>query len=145
MALTEDDILFGVKTHCKKNCKKVDCSLSQVCGGSEGGVGPNGILIDDHDGTKFTAKKWTLAYAENGDKVLQRVEPPSLVAYDDIAANSTCMEVKVSASLADFVELAGLYGFERVYLWRGSSWVWTSASWSDGIMSLTLQLVSQQS
>ena len=115
------------------------------CAFSEGGVGPNGILIDDHDGTKFMAKKWTLAYAENGDKVLQRVEPPSLVAYDDIAANSTCMEVKVSASLADFVELAGLYGFERVYLWRGSSWVWTSASWSDGIMSLTLQRVSQSS
>jgi hypothetical protein len=115
------------------------------CAFSEGDIGDNGIYIADRDGTKFTAKRWTLAYAEDGDKYLQRVGIPSLVAYDDIAVNSTCMEVKVSASLADFIELASLYGFMRLYFWRGSSWVWTSASWSDGVMTLTLQKVSQSS
>lgn len=115
------------------------------CAFSEGDIGDNGIFIKDRDGSNFVAKKWTLAYAENGDKHLQRVDVPSLVAYDDIAANSTCMDVKVSASVADFIELASLYGFMRLYFLRGSSWVWTSASWSDGVMTLTLQKVSQSS
>lgn len=113
------------------------------CAFSEGDIGDNGIFIKDRDGRNFVAKKWTLAYAENGEKYLQRVDAPSLVAYDDIAANSTCMAVKVSAPLADFVQLASLYGFMRLYFWRGSSWVWTSASWSDRVMTLTLQKVSQ--
>ena len=113
------------------------------CAFSEGDIGDHGIFIKDRDGRNFVAKKWTLAYAENGEKYLQRVDAPSLVAYDDIAANSTCMAVKVSAPLADFVQLASLYGFMRLYFWRGSSWVWTSASWSDRVMTLTLQKVSQ--
>ena len=113
------------------------------CAFSEGDIGDHGIYIADRDETKFTAKKWTLAYAEKGDTYLQRVGVPSLVAYDDIAANSTCMTVKVSAPLADFVQLASLYGFMRLYFWHGSSWVWTSASWSDRVMTLTLQKVSQ--
>lgn len=115
------------------------------CAFSEGDIGDHGIFIKDRDGRNFVAKKWTLAYAENGDTYLQRVDVPSLVAYDDIAANSTCMAVKVSAPLADFVQLASLYGFMRLYFWRGSSWVWTSASWSDRVMTLTLQKVSQSS
>jgi hypothetical protein len=142
---SEDYVANPIVVNYAVDNDNADSVKETKCAFSEGDIGPNGILIDDHDGTKFVAKKWTLAYAENGDKVLQRVEPPSLVAYDDIAANSTCMEVKVSAALADFAELASLYGFMRLYLWRGSSWVWTSASWSDGIMSLTLQRVSQQS
>lgn len=142
---SEDYVANPIVVNYAVDNDNADSVKETKCAFSEGDIGPNGILIDDHDGTKFVAKKWTLAYAENGDKVLQRVEPPSLVAYDDIAANSTCMEVKVSAALADFAELASLYGFMRLYLWRGSSWVWTSASWSDGIMSLTLQRVSQSS
>ena len=142
---SEDYVANPIVTNYHIDNDNADSVKETKCAFSEGDIGPNGILIDDHDGTKFVAKKWTLAYAENGDKVLQRVEPPSLTSYDDIAANSTCVVVKVSAPLSDFVELASIYGFNRVFFWRGLSLVWTSASWSDGIMTLTLQLVSQQS
>lgn len=117
---------------------------------SEGGQGTDGVQINDIDFTaspaKFSAKKWTIAYAENGFKFLQRVEQPSMVAYDDIAANSTCMAVKVSAPLSYFIGLSNLLdhgGFHRLFLWRGVSYVWTAATWSDRVMTLTLQKVSQ--
>ena len=117
---------------------------------SEGGQGTDGVQINDIDFTaspaKFSAKKWTIAYAENGFKFLQRVEQPSMVAYDDIASNSTCMAVKVSAPLSYFIGLSNLLdhgGFHRLFLWHGVSYVWTAATWSDRVMSLTLQKVSQ--
>ena len=119
---------------------------------SEGGIGPNGIFVDDIDfnasPAKFTAKKWTIAYAETGFKYLQRVAEPSMTAYDDIADNSTAIVVKKKAPLSEFIELSDYlssgYGFYRLYIWRGVSCVWTSASWSAGVMTLTLQRVSQR-
>lgn len=112
---------------------------------SEGNVGTHGVEIDDHDGAKFTAKKWTIAYAEDGDKWLQRVSDPSSVACSDIASESTCVRVKVQASVADFFDLIGVMtgGLFRVFVWRGCSYVWTDADWSEGVMGLTLQRVSQ--
>lgn len=117
---------------------------------SEGGVGTDGVQVNDFDFSgspaKFSAKKWTIAYAEDGDKFLTRVEAPSLVAYDDIANNATAVVAKVLAPLSDFVGLSDIMesgGFHRLYIWRGVSYVWTSASWSDGVMTLTLQKVSQ--
>lgn len=112
---------------------------------SEGNVGTHGVEIDDHDGAKFTAKKWTIAYAEDGDKYLRRVSTPSSVACSDIASESTCVRVKVQASVADFFDLIGVMkgGLFRVFVWRGCSYVWTDADWSEGVMGLTLQRVSQ--
>lgn len=112
---------------------------------SEGNVGTHGVEIDDHDGTKFTAKKWTIAYAEDGDKWLRRVSAPSSVACSDIASESTCVSVKVQASVADFFDLFGIMtgGLFRVFVWRGCSYVWTDADWSEGVMGLTMQRVSQ--
>lgn len=117
---------------------------------SEGGQGTDGVQINDIDFTaspaKFSAKKWTIAYAEDGFKFLQRVEQPSMISYDDIAANSTCIAVKVSAPLSYFIGLSNLLdhgGFHRLFLWRGVSYVWTAATWSDRVMTLTLQKVSQ--
>lgn len=112
---------------------------------SEGNVGTHGVEIDDHDGAKFTAKKWTIAYAEDGDKWLQRVSAPSSVACSDIASESTCVRVKVQASVADFFDLLDIMtgGMFRVFVWRGCSYVWTDADWSEGVMGLTLQRVSQ--
>lgn len=112
---------------------------------SEGNVGTHGVEIDDHDGAKFTAKKWTIAYAENGDKWLRRVSAPSSVACSDIATESTCVRVKVQASVADFFDLLDIMtgGLSRVFVWRGCSYVWTDADWSEGVMGLTLQRVSQ--
>ena len=140
---SEDYVRNHITTEYAVDNDNADSVKESKCAFSEGDIGDHGIFIQDRDEAKFTAKKWTLAYAENGDTYLQRVDAPSLVAYDDIAANSTCMAVKVSAPLADFVELASFYGFMRLYFGRGSSWVWTSASWSDRVMTLTLQKVSQ--
>lgn len=109
-------------------------------GFSEGSVGDNGILVKDVEaGPKFVAKKWTIAYADPGSTYLQRVNVPSPVGYYDIANNSTALEVRIAAEVADFFALQPTC----VYTWRGVAYVWTDASWSDGVLSLTLQRVSE--
>ena len=107
---------------------------------SEGSVGTNGVLVRDVEaGTKFVAKKWTLAYADASSAYLQRVAIPSPVGYYDIANNATALEVRIASEVADFFSLDPAC----VYTWRGVAYVWTDASWSDGIMTLTLQRVSE--
>lgn len=109
-------------------------------GWSEGSVGTYGILVRDVEaGPKFVAKKWTLARADANSAYLQRVEVPSPVGYYDIASNSTELDVRIAAEVADFFALDP----KCVYTWRGVAYVWTDASWSDGIMTLTLQRVSE--
>ena len=110
---------------------------------SEGNQGGDGVLIEDvtveSSTYKFAAKKWTLAYADAGESFLHRVSVPNPVGYDDLAANSTCIKVKVAMSEADFFDLAP----STTILWRGMAYLWTDADWSDGVVSLTLQKVSQ--
>lgn len=107
---------------------------------SEGSVGTNGVLVNDVEtGPKFVAKKWTLARAIASSAYLQRVNVPSPVGYYDIANNATALEVRIAAEVADFFKLQPTC----VYTWRGVAYVWTDASWSDGIMTLTLQRVSE--
>lgn len=110
---------------------------------SEGAVGDYGVLVKDVDASttpyKFVGKRWTLAQATSGSTYLQRVEAPEAVGYIDIADNSTAMTVKVAATEADFYTLKP----STTFLWRGSAFVWTDASWSAGVLSLTLQRVSQ--
>jgi hypothetical protein len=86
------------------------------------------------------AKKWTIAKAVTGETNLQRVDIPAPVGYDDIADNSTCLKVNMMAGEADFFALRP----NLVWLWRGMAYLWTDAQWSDGVLSLTLQKVSQQ-
>jgi hypothetical protein len=111
---------------------------------SEGNVGTNGVLIEDVDTStsppKFKAKRWTLALAELSSTYLQRIELPDPIGYEDIAQNSTAMQVRVDVQLADFFALKP----STTWLWRGSAFVWTDANWSDGVMTMTLQRVSQQ-
>lgn len=107
---------------------------------SEGSVGTNGVLVRDVEaGPKFVAKKWTLARADANNAYLQRVSMPSPVGYYDIANNATALEVRIAAEVAEFFALDQAC----VYTWRGVAYVWTDASWSDGIMTLTLQRVSE--
>ena len=107
---------------------------------SEGSVGTYGVLVRDVEaGPKFVAKKWTLARADASSTYLQRVEVPSPKGYYDIANNATALEVRIAAEVADFFALDP----KCVYTWRGVAYVWTDASWSDGIMTLTLQRVSE--
>ena len=110
---------------------------------SEGALGNNGVLIKDVSSSpiKFTAKKWTLARVDAAaahPDYLQRVEAPSAVGYDDIAANSTCLSLKAVMTFADFMDMKPM----DVFLWRGMAYVWTDASWSQGISTMTMQRVS---
>ena len=111
---------------------------------SEGEQGDVGVLIRDVDATatplKLVAKKWTIAKAVTGETNLQRVDIPAPVGYDDIADNSTCLKVKMMSGEADFFALRP----HLVWLWSGMAYLWTEAQWSDGVLSLTLQKVSQQ-
>lgn len=110
---------------------------------SEGSVGMNGILIRDVDNTssppKFAAKRWTLAWA-GSSAWLQRVDVADPVGYFDISDNSTMMTVKVAATLSEFETMKP----STTWLWRGAAFVWTDANWSDGVMTMTLQMVSRR-
>ena len=110
---------------------------------SEGDVGTNGVLIKDTEVqngvNKYVGKKWTIAYADSGSTYLQRIPQPDFVGYLDISAESTAVKMKLSAPLADFFDLVP----ETTLLWRGNAFVWTDASWSDGVLTLSLQKVSQ--
>lgn len=125
----ENDTRQGVATHTSKF--------------SDGNVGNNGIVIQDveveNNVGKFKAKKWTLAYVDDNSTYLQRVPLPDPPGYIDIATNSTCLVAKVSAGEAAFFSLTP----ETVFIWRGVAFVWTSANWSGGMLTLTLQKVSQ--
>ena len=111
---------------------------------SEGNVGDNGVVIVDVDVSsspdKFSAKRWTLAMATAGSTWLQRIDTPDPVGYADIAENSTCVQIRCAMQLAEFFALQP----STTWLWRGSAFVWTDANWSDGVMTMTLQRVSQQ-
>lgn len=110
---------------------------------SEGAVGNNGILIRDVDVTgttpKLAAKRCTIAYADPNETYLQRVPVPSPVGYDDIAQQSTCVRLRMLAGEAAFFALRPA----TTLLWRGMAYLWTDAQWSDEVLTLTLQKVSQ--
>lgn len=111
---------------------------------SEGNVGDDGIVIEDVDASssppKFKAKRWTLAMATADSEWLQRIDTPDPVGYADLATNSTCTQLRCVMQLAEFFALQP----STVLLWRGCAYIWTDASWSDGVLSLTLQRVSAQ-
>ena len=111
---------------------------------SEGSVGTNGVLIKDVivDGSnfKFNAKRWTITQATDQSIYLQRVEQFDPIGYGDITANATCVHVKVAAGEADFFSLEP----STTFIWRGIAYVWTDANWSNGVLSMTLQKVSQE-
>ena len=111
---------------------------------SEGSVGGNGILIDDWQASggtyKLKARKWTIAYADPNKTYLQRVSMPDFVGYADIANESTCIRIKMRKPEVTFFDLK----VTDVWLWRGMAYVWTDAQWSNGVLTMTLQKVSQQ-
>lgn len=110
---------------------------------NEGAVSDNGVLIRDVDTSasppKFSAKKWTLAMADGGSTYLQRIEVPDMEGYYDMATNGTCVKMRIKAQEAEFFALRS----GMVWLWRGMAYLWTDAQWSSGVMTITLQKVSQ--
>jgi hypothetical protein len=109
---------------------------------SEGNVGDDGVLIADVDPVdyKFTAKRWTLALAFPYLDTLQRINSPVAVGYHDIAANSTAVTVKALLPLVDFFTMKP----STTWLWRGCAYLWSKASWSDGVLTMELQRVSAE-
>jgi hypothetical protein len=109
---------------------------------SEGNVGDHGVLIADVDPVdyKFTAKRWTLALAYSYLDTLQRIHSPVAVGYHDIAANSTAVTVKALLPLVDFFTMKP----STTWLWRGCAYLWSKASWSDGVLTMELQRVSAE-
>lgn len=110
---------------------------------SEGAAGDNGVLVNDvsYDGTtaKLAAKKMTVALATAGSHYLQRVTQPQMRGYDDISMNSTTVRIKAAYPVGELVSLLP----RTTYVWRGVMYVWTEATWTGGVLSLTLQKVSQ--
>ena len=109
---------------------------------SEGNVGDNGVLIQDVDNVsyKFTAKRWTLALAFRYLDTLQRIHNPVAVGYHDIAANSTAVTIKALLPLVDFFTMKP----STTWLWRGCAYLWSKASWSDGVLTMEMQRVSAE-
>ena len=111
---------------------------------SEGNVGDKeDVLIADVDPVsyKFTAKRWTLALAlPNINNTLQRIHNPVAIGYHDIAANSTAVTVKALLPLADFFTMKP----STTWLWRGCAYLWSKASWSDGVLTMEMQRVSAE-
>lgn len=130
---------YGIDNEQLKDDKNVVAKFS------EGNVGTAGVYIEDFvlDSYPYKpkVKKWTLVYSDGNNAYLQRVGTPDPVGYLDIADNSTAVVVKVAAPEADFFSLTP----STTWLWRGMAYVWTDANWSDGVMTLTLQKVSQTS
>ena len=133
----ETDYMIPNETLSKVEDKKVAFS--------EGAVGSRGILIEDWQAQsgglyKIKAKKMTIAYADQNEAFLQRVAPPDEIGYNDIANESTNVKLSMLKPLAEFFDLK----LTDVWLWRGVAYVWTDAEWTDGVLTLTLQKVSQQ-
>ena len=110
---------------------------------SEGTQGDYGIAIYDQtleNGVgKVVAKRCTIGRIDPNDTHLQRVLPPDYPSCGDIADNSTCVVVK---TLAPEMEFFALKPYDYLIV-RGQMYRWMSGEWSDGIMTLTLQKVSQ--
>ena len=128
---------YEVQNELPKDTKDVTIKFS------EGNISSNGVLVEDvsNEGgvNKFVGKKFTIAYADNGYTYLQRIPPFDYVGYLDLSSDSTAVKVKTSSPLADLFDLEPT----TTFLWRGIAFVWTDASWSDSVMTMTLQKVSQ--
>ena len=134
---SEDYVTERLRTVYDVQTTQVKGEASHVAKFSEGNAGATMVYIKDNDDGKFSSKKWTIARRVGNE--LHRIEAPFPFGYDDIAVASTCVTMKVAASIEDFLSLQP----QTTFLWRGLAYVWTDANWSGNVMSLTLQKVSQ--
>ena len=141
---SEDYVTDRIRSAYEVDNEQQQGNADHVSKFSEGNIGDNGIVIEDVDVSaspaKFKAKRWTLAMATADSVWLQRIDTPDPVGYLDIADNSTCFQVRCAMELAELFSLQP----STVPVWRGCAYIWTDASWSDGVLSLTLQRVSAQ-
>ena len=137
---SEDYVTERLRTVYEVQTTQVKGEASHVAKFSEGNIGKaTMVYIKDNDDGKFSSKKWTIARRVGYE--LFRIEAPFPFGYDDIAVASTCVTMKVAATIEDFLSLQP----QTTFLWRGLAYVWTDANWSNNVMSLTLQKVSQPS
>ena len=78
--------------------------------------------------------KYTLAQVYSTSAYMRNAEIPSNAAIQSLTTKSTSVEVSVLMPLFEFETMQ-----QSVILqWDNAQWVWTSATWSDGITTLQL-------
>lgn len=82
--------------------------------------------------------KYTLAQIYAGDWDMRNAEIPANSAIQSLTTKSTAVEV---SALMPFFEFEAMQ--QNVLLqWDNAQWVWTSATWSDGIVTLQLSRIN---
>lgn len=99
----------------------------------DGSVFVDDVEFNGNDG-KPKAKKVTIADA-GGGKLLVHCAVVRQTLAEQAAIASTCVSVKARMDIADFASLTDDY---KVLL-RGRHYLWSSASWTAGVATLTLQ------
>lgn len=107
---------------------------------SEGNVNDDGEVVIhdtevDGETTKLTAKKWTVGVTGQGD-MMARVALEDYGLASVLSRNATSAVLRVLMDVDDFMRMSR----DALYHWRGMWYVWTDASWSDGVATLTLQV-----
>lgn len=128
---------YGIDNGNIDGTKDVKAMFSEGNAGTFVGDGNNVIIRDwniEGDEPELTATKWTIA--RSGSSKLRRIGfINDMTTTRTIAEQSTCVKVKAFVSLDDFMSV----GKHSLVIARGCQYVWTSAEWSNGIATMTLQ------
>lgn len=82
--------------------------------------------------------KYTLAQVYDTDAFMRNAEIPANAAIQSLTNKSTAVEVSVLMPLFEFEAMQ-----QNVLLqWDNAQWVWTSATWSDGVATLQLSRIN---
>lgn len=99
-----------------------------------GAVRVEDVEIGSDGNGKPTGSKVTVSLAGQG-KVLAHVSIAPMPLMYAVARRSTCVKMKVKMDVADFADIS----YDVKFRWRGINYLWTSAEWSQGVATLTLQ------
>ena len=107
--------------------------------GRDSGNGSGDVFVDDVDfgGDTPTVKatKWTVGLSGTGT-YLKRAALATYDANATIAMHGTCVTLRIVQDIADFLAITR----DAYFTWRGAGCVWTSAEWSGGVTTITLQV-----
>lgn len=82
--------------------------------------------------------KYTLAQVYDADAFMRNAEIPNNAAIQSLTTKSTAVEVSALMPLFEFEAMQ-----QSVLLqWDNARWVWTSATWSDGVVTLQLSRIN---
>lgn len=136
---SEDYVEYPIVSEIEVNNSTLEGKTENTIKFSEGNDDGNGnVFIDDTEFSStppnITAKKWTIAKSGTGN-VLRRVDIENYPQNGRMANCSTCFVARVKMDLYDYMHLTR----EAVFIFRGVRYLWTSANWTNGVTTLTLQ------